>query len=138
SFSPKETSLPSRTEERCVSCAIIVEIGTAIPKPAAPTCVRKRRREVRSASLIIRCATLDIPSPDMQPLPVWYLRNRTFVDMSQQATERARRHLARSVSVASSPLWLLLRALRTKNSQCVAAHRVRYRKRGQLRSDQTF
>ena len=33
---------------------------------------------------------------------------------------------------------LLLRALRTKNSQCVPAHRVRYRKREQLRSDQTF
>jgi len=29
----------------------------------------------------------------MQPLPVWYLRNRTFLDMSQQATERARRQL---------------------------------------------
>src|SRR5262249_54100791 len=96
SFSPRETSLPSPTSERCVSCAIVIETGTPIPNPVAPTCVRKRRREVRSTSLIILCASVDIPSPDMhdhsrsRPLPVWCPRNRTFLDTSQQATERAK------------------------------------------------
>src|SRR6516162_6309278 len=65
SFSPRDSSLPSPTRERCVSCAIVIETGTPIPSPAAPTCVRKRRREVRSTSLIILCASVDIPSPGM-------------------------------------------------------------------------
>src|SRR5262245_20485770 len=81
-------------EECCVSRAIVVDIGTPIPKPAAPTCIRKRRREVRSASLIILCAGHDYRlARHAEPLPVWYLRNRMFLDMSQQATERARRQL---------------------------------------------
>src|SRR5262249_11265153 len=66
-----------------------METGTPIPNPAAPTCVRKRRREVRSTSIIIPCASVDIPSPDMHD-PSRCPRNRTFLDMSQQATERAR------------------------------------------------
>src|SRR5262249_13187876 len=59
---------------------------------------RKRRREVRGTSLIILCASVDIPSPDMHDpsrggAPQSYICNRTFLDMSQQATARARRQL---------------------------------------------
>jgi hypothetical protein len=52
----------------------------------------------------------------MQPLPVWYLRNRTFLDMSQQATERARTAFGTSRPPAMSAFLPLLGDKQTSNA----------------------